>query len=229
MPEEQAFPQTMVGEKRPREQGDNRFDQTIQQQPKSNQDSGRGESAYRQRQGENGPTIKRDGGYNKFAQHHASSSALASGVHNVGSNTSQLLAFWSNISNNAKKVGYFTNEENIKRISNLTNKGLNRPDQLSKILNEASRADVVERIIKGWEENVLNGILATVINIVGDDYKLNKDKKGSQEISLIFNALSKINDNGAKVEEFYNEVNKFEKWEQIIRDSNAQNISNIQD
>ena len=145
----------------------------------------RGRESSGQRQGEYGPD--RGGGNNRSAQYStASESALASGVHNAGFYNAR--GPWYEISCATSREKYFTHDFNINRIINLTTENLNRPEQLSKILNTAGKEknDTLERIIKGWGDK-LSDMLKTVIAQVGAEYKFKKDnKKGSQEISLIF-------------------------------------------
>ena len=174
---------------------------------------------------------ERGGRNNGSAQYStASKSALSSGVHNSKSNIPK--ASWALISKEMNLIKdpncYII--KNINEIIALKAIDLRHPLHLSSILNKAQKVpSVLREIINGWENNgQLNDILTNVAYKVGNNYPPNKDnKKGSQEIALIFNALSKLDDRGSMVNKFYGEVENSGKWQQILLDANSQDISNI--
>jgi hypothetical protein len=148
--------------------------------------------------------------------------SLASGVNNAGSSRGE--GPWFEISSAIRDWSYFTDEK-IDKIIELTTEGLNRPLQLSKILNHASNArnNALQKIINGWGDDKLSVMLETVIDQVGN--RFNKD--GSQSISLIFNALSKVEGDGRKVKEFYDKIGDSQKWPKILDNASTQTIANI--
>ena len=161
-----------------------------------------------------------------------STSSLVSGHQNVESSVAK--GSWSSISNELRwepVVGYdaYFTKDKIQEIIDLKNETLTHPQQLSRILNRAPNKgsnSALKEIMEGWKEGLFE-ILNVVIDKVGNNYS-SKNKKGSQEISLIFNALSKLDDDGTRVSIFYNDVNSLPgKWQEILWDANAQGASLI--
>lgn len=137
---------------------------------------------------------------------------------------------WFAVTNAISGPDYFKDEDNMKAVFNLKDEisQLQSPIQLSKILNQASKAsnDLLIEIIRNWGDDNLSRMLYTVIDKVGKLFR-GKVENGSIEISLIFNALSKIKDNGKKVGEFFDIINDSNKWPNIINNAKFQEISNI--
>ncbi|GDX36743.1 hypothetical protein LBMAG18_12540 [Alphaproteobacteria bacterium] len=113
----------------------------------------------------------------------------------------------------------------IQRIIKLKNKKIKSPGFIATNLNRASKdTTVLMKIINGWGDNI-NRILQNVIDKEYNDKSLS--------ISLIFNALSKIEDkskiedNGKKVKEFFEIINDSNKWQNILDNANAQAIALI--
>jgi hypothetical protein len=163
----------------------------------------------------------------------ASTSSLVSGYQNVESSVAK--TSWFSISNELKwePAGgydkYFTKDK-IQEIINLKSERLTHPSQLSKILNKAPNKgpnSPLEQIINGWG-NELGNILQGAIDKVGNNYPSRNKKGGSQEISLIFNALSKLDDDGTRLSIFYDEVTAIpEKWKEILLDATSQGTAII--
>ena len=231
-----ALPQAMAGEKRHREEGDYGPESARSIQPKSqynkdNKGRERGDE-YGKRQEEHGP--ERGGGNNRSAHQYCASSksALSTGVCNPPKSYTPKWAFISKAINLTKDPNIISKYigNNINEIIALEAIDLHHAVHLSSILNKADKVpNALKTIIDGWEnKGQLNAIFKNVTLKVGNSYPANRNnKKGSQEIALIFNALSKLDDCGSMVNKFYDEVENSRKWEEILRDANAQDISNI--
>ena len=186
--------------------------------------------------------IERDGGEGSWSGvwksepvlNPASTSSLVSGHQNVESSVAK--GSWSSISNELRwePVGgydaYFTKDK-IQEIIELEPKDLTHPLQLSRILNKAPNKgpnSTLKEIKEGWGRgNKIEPMLGNVIDKVGNKYPI-RYKTGSQEISLIFNALSKLDDDGTLLSMFYDDINSIRgKWKEILWDATAQGTSII--